>query len=205
MAVQQYTVGIESEPVAAEDVLRAQLYRLLASWLSDAPDQDLLDRTARLTGDQSPLGKAIGTLAHLSARTPLSTAAVEYHDLLIGVGRGELVPFGSYYLTGFLQEKPLAKLRHDMRRLHIVRADDVSEPEDHIASILEMMAGLIDGTFARALTIAQQKSFFEQHLSSWAGHFFKDLGLAKSAILYAGVAAVGTAFLELETGAFALE
>lgn len=204
MVVQEHATANESINVAPEDILRAQVYRLLASWLSDAPDQDLLDRTSELTGDTSPLGKAVGTLAHLSSRTPVSSAAVEYHDLLIGVGRGELVPFGSYYLTGFLQEKPLAKLRQDMRRLEIVRADGVSEPEDHIASVLEMMAGLIDGTFGRVLPVDEQKSFFEQHISSWASHFFRDLGAAKSAVLYAGVAGVGATFLDLETGAFAL-
>lgn len=203
--VQQHANGEVETTLAAEDVLRTQLYRLLASWLSDAPDQDLLDRTASLTGDKSSLGKAVGTLAHLSARTPVSTAAVEYHDLMIGVGRGELVPFASYYLTGFLQEKPLARLRQDMRRLDIARVDGVCEPEDHVASILEMMAGLIDGTFGRALPVDEQKAFYDQYVGCWAGHFFKDLGAAKSAVLYAGVAALGTAFLDLETGAFALQ
>ena len=77
---------------------------------------------------------------------------------------GELLPFASYYLTGFLNEKPLATLRKDMASLHISRAPNVYEPEDNIASLMEMMAGLIDGRFGSPAPIERQREFFNRHI-----------------------------------------
>ena len=98
--------------VAEEDLLRAQLYGLLASLLSAAPDQDALASLAQLSGDDTALGKAIAALSRVAAGSTAAVVSDEYHDLVIGVGRGELLPYASYYLTGFLHEKPLAKPPH---------------------------------------------------------------------------------------------
>ncbi len=105
----------------------------------------------------------------------------EYDDLFIGLVRGEVLPYASYYLTGFLNEKPLALLRRDMARLGIARTPDVQEPEDHIASICEMMAGLIRGRFGGPVGLTAQREFFAAHLAPWAEHFFGDLEGAKNA------------------------
>ncbi|MGI9409898.1 MAG: TorD/DmsD family molecular chaperone, partial [Hyphomicrobiaceae bacterium] len=149
------TAKAEAVALAEEDVLRAQLYDLLAGLLSRPPGPDDLSHLARLEGNDTPLGNAIGALARAAGQSEVAVRD-EYHTLFIGVGRGELLPYASYYLTGFLNEKPLAKLRSDMAGLGVTRGADTSEPEDHAASVLEIMAGLIDGRFGEPATIEQQ-------------------------------------------------
>jgi len=122
--------------------------------------------------------------------------------LFIGIGRGEVLPYGSYYLTGFLHERPLARLRADLQRLGIERIAPQSEPEDHAAILCEIMAGLAAGKFPAAPE--QQRQFFEKHLAPWMGQFFVDLAAAKMADFYRSVGAVGRLFIEIETQAFAL-
>src|SRR5262249_43283211 len=117
------------------DAARAQEYALLATLLARAPDSQLLSRLARLRGDPSPLGMAHAALGEAASRSDLESVGREYFDLFVGVGRGELLPYGSYYLTGFLYERPLARLRGDLRRFGIERAGGQSEPEDNVASL----------------------------------------------------------------------
>ena len=142
--------------IIEEDLLRAHVYRLLAKLMRAGPDQETLTKLTNLTGDETELGKALGTLAKVAGKVTAAEAAEEYQDLFIGVGRGELLPYGSYYLTGFLNEKPLAKLRNDMRQFGIERRDAVSEPEDHIAALCEMMAGLVTGDYGEPLDLFLQ-------------------------------------------------
>ena len=169
------------------------------------PGPDDLARIARLEGNDTPLGAAIAALSRVAAGQSEVTVRDEYQALFIGVGRGELLPYASYYLTGFLNEKPLAKLRNDMADLGVTRSAEMSEPEDHAASVLEIMAGLIDGRFATPATIAQQKEFFDAHVGSWMDVFFRDLAGASSSVLYAALAEVGSRFLEIETAAFRMD
>ncbi len=190
--------------IEAEDALRAQVYRLLARLLAAPPDQGLLDLATDLKGDETALGQGIGTLAAQAAHATPAATAEEYGELFIGIGRGELVPFASYYLTGFLNEKPLARLRGDMAALGMARAADVKEPEDHIAALCEMMAGLIGGSFGAPAGLGAQRRFFERHLEPWAAQFFADLEGAQAAVLYAPVGAIGRAFMAIETAAFAM-
>jgi TorA maturation chaperone TorD len=188
--------------VDAEDALRAQLYRLLSRLLAAPPDRALLALVAGMSGDDTALGRGIAALAARAAETTPAAAAAEYGDLFIGVGRGELVPFASYYLTGFLNEKPLARLRGEMALLGIARAEHVKEPEDHIAAVCEMMAGLIEGAFGDPASLALQRRFFDNHLARWAPRFFEDLERAQAAVLYAPLGTVGGAFMAIETAAF---
>ncbi len=190
--------------LASEDALRAQMYRFLARLLAAPPDEALLKSVAGMEGDETDLGKAMLSFARMAAKIDPSQADEEYHDLFIGVARGELLPYGSYYLTGFLHEKPLSKLRNDMARLGIARDAEHKEPEDHIASVLDMMAGLIAGEFGDSAPLAEQKAFFEAHISSWASHFFADLEGAKSSVLYAALGSIGRSFMEIEATAFSM-
>src|SRR6202035_142459 len=155
------------------DAARATEYALLSVLLARAPDADMLARLARLRGDASPLGLAHAALAEAAAQTTVERAEREFFDLFIGIGRGELLPYGSYYLTGFLNERPLARLREELARLGIERAEGNSEPEDHAAILCEIMAGLIGRQFPAA--VERQRQIFEKHLAPWIGRFFADM------------------------------
>lgn len=192
----------ELDAVAEEDILRAKVYDLLGALLANPPRRALIDQAAKLGGDDGALGRAVRALARVARATSESAAETEFNRLFIGVARGELLPYASYYLTGFLHEKPLAVLRNDMARLCIARAPNVFEPEDNIASLCEMMAGLILGRFGEPASLAAQKDFFSAHIGAWAGHFFADLEAAKGSVFYAPVGAIGRAFLDIEREAF---
>ena len=130
------------------DVARAQEYSLLAMLLTRAPDAAMLNRIAKLRGDATPLGLAHLALAQAAENARAEKIEREFFNLFIGIGRGELLPYGSYYLTGFLNERPLARLRDDLRALGIERAEGQAQPEDHAAILCEIMAGLASGQFA---------------------------------------------------------
>lgn len=185
------------------DLLRASEYSLLAVLLGQAPGADLLDKLTRLKGDSTEMGLARVALADAASQTDETAVSREYFDLLIGVGRGELLPYASWYLTGFLQERPLARVRDDLDRLGIVRTGARAEPEDHIAILCDVMAGLARGDFADG-DLGAQKAFFEAHLKPWALRFFADLETVKRASFYRAVGLYGRLFFELESEAFAL-
>jgi len=184
------------------DAARAHEYALLATLLARAPDQPLLDRLATLRGDASPLGVAHAALAEAASQTDAERVEREYFNLFIGLGRGELLPYGSYYLTGFLHERPLARLRDDLGRLGIERAEGRAEPEDHAATLCEVMAGLASGRFVAPA--GADRALFEAHLAPWIGRFFADLERAEAGDFYRRIGTLGRVFLEIETEAFAL-
>ncbi|MEL6584138.1 MAG: molecular chaperone TorD family protein [Pseudomonadota bacterium] len=194
----------EDSMIAEEDRLRADLYDFLAALLARPADAELLATCAALQGDDTPLGRAIAALAAEARVTNPADVEREYNALFIGVGRGELLPYASYYLTGFLNEKPLASLRSDMGTYRIERAENVFEPEDNVASLMEMMAGIITGRFAVPESLERQKQFFGKHVGPWAKHFFTDLEAAKNGLFYAHVGAIGKTFMEIEADGFRL-
>ncbi len=194
-----------AEPLPDEELHRARIYGLLARLLAAPPDAALLAGLAGLAGDDSELGRAFAALARAAAAITQAAVAEEYHDLFIGLTRGELLPYGSYYLTGFLNEKPLALLRGALAHLGIARASQVKEPEDHIAALCEIMAGLIDGAYGTPQPLAAQRMFFTAHIAIWADRFFKDLAGAKAAVFYAAVGQLGRRFVAIESAAFAMD
>ncbi|BAI71368.1 hypothetical protein AZL_007300 [Azospirillum sp. B510] len=194
--------------LAEEELFRAQVYALLAQLLARPPDAAFLAALGGLAGDGGEFGTALDRLAEAARGGDPAALEEEFTTLFIGVGGSERTPYGSFYLTGFLNEKPLAALRVDMARLGIARADGVSEPEDHIAALCEMMAGLIAGAFAPEdggpVGLDGQRAFFDRHIGSWAGRFFTDLETSPSARFYRAVGAVGRSFLAVEAQAFDL-
>ncbi len=188
--------------IAEEDRLRGQWYSLLGQILAVPPDQARLAELAGLAGDQTDFGQGVAALAAASGRAEAEAVAHEHFDLFIGVGRGELMPYGSYYQAGFLYEKPLARLRGDMRALGIARADGVAEPEDNIGSLMEIMNGLITGAFGQPADLATQRRFFETHVGCWAPRFFEDLEGASCAGFYKPVARIGRLFMAIEAQGF---
>lgn len=188
--------------------LRAQQWALISSLLVGPPDQAMIDTLAGLTGDETALGQAYRVLAETAATAKSDDVAREFFELFVGVGRGELLPYASFYITGFLNERPLADLRRDLALMGVERAKGRFEPEDHIASIGEVMAGLAAGDFDASVLgcgAAGEAGFFARHLQPWAAQFFDDLAVAPSAGFYRSVAEVGRIFVDIEIRAFALE
>jgi TorA maturation chaperone TorD len=181
------------------DRARAREYALLSTLLARAPDTLLIGRLALLQGDTTPLGMAHAALADASRHCSEAIAAREYFDLFVGLGQGQLLPYASHYLTGSLYGRPLVELRETFQRLAIERVIQ-SEPEDHIATLCEIMAGLIGGTINGP--DGCDRDFFAKHLATWARRFFVDLGRAKSAGFYAPVGSLGRIFMEIETEAY---
>ncbi|MGF1648997.1 MAG: molecular chaperone [Hyphomicrobiaceae bacterium] len=196
----------KSSELSGEDIARATLYRILAALLANVPDQRSLEVLQSLRGDPSTeVGVAVNAVA-ASAREVISTPRElkdEFNTLFIGLVRGELLPYASYYLTGFLHEKPLARLRGDMAGMGIAAQSGVPEPEDHIATICEIMAGLVDGAvLGEPASPEAQARFFSTHLEPWAPVFFGDLQKADAARFYRAVGRLGAAFVDVERRAF---
>lgn len=178
--------------------LRASTYRLLGFLLSGPPPQDLLDQlsTQVQPGDQGrAIERAWAQLRDAAREHPARQWEREYNVLFIGVGEGELMPYGSWYLAGRVMDKPLARLRGALKMLGMERHPDAGEPEDHAAAICEVMALLAEDA---GMSIEGQREFFHAHVQGWLPKFFQDLDQAKSANAYRSVAAVGAAFIELD-------
>ncbi len=188
--------------VPPEDTLRANTYALLAALLRSEPDQELLSEIAGLTGDDTEFGRAIGALAETAARHDVDSVTDEFQVLFIGVGESELKPYASYYRAGFMFEKPLANIRAALADLGLAKADDVAEPEDHVAALCETMHALITGAFDMPVPIGRQKEFFEAHVRPWAGLFFVDLENSENADFYRPVGTIGRLFMTIETQSF---
>lgn len=201
-ADESVTVDNPPKPLDDIDLARARSYRLLAHLLAKPPTQALLDQTAKISGDPSPLGLAWIALADAAHATSAGAAGEEYFKLFIGVGRGDVLPFASFYLAGFLHERPLAAVRADLALLGIERRGGLHEPEDNVATLFDVMAGLIDGTYDAAPSA--QDTFFATHIKTWVPRLFADISVAPSAQFYRAVAAAGAHWIEIETQAFAI-
>jgi TorA maturation chaperone TorD len=160
--------------VAPEDQVRADFYALLANLFARAPEDRLLQAiviaTEPTAASASELTKAWRALAAASAVVTHDALTEEYDTVFVGVGRPPVMLYGSYYLAGFMMEKPLAELRTDLAKRGFARAPDVREPEDHIAALCDVMRALILGDLASApASVDEQKSFFARHMQPWVG------------------------------------
>jgi TorA maturation chaperone TorD len=197
-----YPDGEAPTEVDEVDLLRSHEYGMLALLLGRAPTGDVLQRLSQLKGDPTPLGLAHIALAEAAAGADPDAVQQEYFDLFIGVGRGELLPYASYYLTGFLQDRPLVRLRDDIARLGVTRAEGNREPEDHLAILCEIMSGITAGQYDTEP--GTDEIFFERHFKPWAQRFFADLEAAKAARFYRPVGTIGRIFMQIEAEAFAM-
>ena len=182
---------------------RADIYRLLAALLAGPPDQSLLELLRALEPDTTTGSSMNSTWQQLRAtaeNTGPQDVGEEYFNLFIGLGRGELVPYGSWYVHGLLMEKLLASLRDELAVLGIERQDGVSEPEDHVAALCEVMGMIICDS---ELSL-RQAAFFATYLDPWMGRFFVDLEEAETAVFYKAVGRLGQRFLDVERQYFSL-
>jgi TorA maturation chaperone TorD len=184
------------------DMARAQEYALLSNLLLHSPSAEFLQRLTVLRGDATELGRAHAALGEAASRAEAHAVAREHFTLFSGLGRGELLPYASYYLTGFVQGRPLANLRQALAQLGIERTDGQSEPEDHAAILLEIMAGFAGGSLEAPA--GAEREFFSAHLAPWITRFFADLERSPSATFYSSVGGLGRTFMEIELRGFEL-
>ena len=189
-----------SPDLAPEEQVRANTYGLIGHLLGQPPEEHTIELLRQIDIDESEHESAMAaawkTLHLAAARANTHTLDDEYHALFVGIGRGEVMPYASWYLTGYLMERPLARLREDLQRLGFTRRDDVKEPEDHAGALCETMALLIANP--QDVSPHQQKQFFDTHIAPWMGRFFEDLQAAQTASFYAAVGALGEQFLEVD-------
>lgn len=194
------------EAPSEEDSARAGFYALLSRMLARPLDDAGMNFVRALAGDASEFGRAIERFASSARAATVADATEEFSALFFGMGAGgELQPYGSFYRTGLVYDKPLADLRGDLARLGIGPKPDTTEPEDHVAFMCEVMHGLIVGTFGAPKSIADQRAFFRAHLEPWAARFFADLEKAQSARLYAPLGTIGKLFMAIEREGFAAD
>ncbi len=198
--------AVPMEAPADEDVARARFYALFSQLLARPMDTATLESVRALSGNESDFGRAIGLFADEARVATVETATEEYGALFYGMGAGgELLPYGSFYRTGLVYDKPLADLRGDLARLGIGAKADLSEPEDHMAFLCEVMHGLITGAFGESQPLSVQRDFFRAHIEPWGERFFADLEKAKSARVYAPLGAIGRLFMAIESEGFAVD
>ena len=190
-------------PDQGEETARADLYGLLATLFYAPPSQQLLDTigSAQTEGD-GVLQLAWADLAGACKLTQAESAREEYETLFIGTGKPEVMLYGSFYLSGFLMEKPLAALRTDLANLGLQREQSIPESEDHIASLCEVMRYLIASEDPLHANIAAQKQFFASHMQPWVLLMCDAVTGYPRTRFYAPVARLAKSFFEVEMQAF---
>ena len=192
----------------AEELQRAELYGLLARLWLEAPD-DALMAEFRVAVTEAPqaggfLQEPWQQLVAAMRATTVAEAKAEHDALYHGVGKPEVFVYGSYYLSGFLNEKPLAALRADLAALGLDRDNDRLETEDHVSFVLEVMRYLIAGEDASVCNLEQQRRFFRAHVQTWVEALCDAVDAHPRAHIWRAVAAMTRAFVQVETQAFDL-
>jgi TorA maturation chaperone TorD len=190
-------------PDRGEETARADLYGLLASLLYAPPPQALIDAIASAAPQgESLLERAWANLSVCCKTLQAESARREYEDMFIGVGKPEVMLYGSWHLSGFLMEKPLVELRNDLEKLGLQRSEAMPESEDHIAALCEVMRYLIASDDAAHASIAAQKAFFGTHMQPWVLAMCDAIETHRGAKFYAAVAHLARTFFEVEMQAF---
>ncbi|MDZ7856363.1 TorD/DmsD family molecular chaperone [Sphaerotilus sp.] len=191
----------------SEELARAELYGLLARLWMAPPDAALLAQF-RVVVTETPEGGLLeapwqALVSALRTTTP-EAAADEYDALFGGVGKPEVFLYGSFYLAGFLNEKPLAALRTDLAALGLTRDASRGETEDHIAYGCEVMRFLIAGDDIAVCNLEQQRRFFRGHLQTWVADLCDAVEAHPRAQLWRAVAQLTRVFMDIETQGFDL-
>lgn len=195
-----------ASPNDSEELERAELYGLLARlWL--APPDAPLQAQFNVAVTQAPQSGALlegpwSELVDAVRSTTLAAAHDEFVALFQGVGKPEVFVYGSYYLAGFLNEKPLAQLRTDLAALGLTRDATSNETEDHVAYIFEVMRYLIAGDDVAVCNLEQQRRFFRAHVQPWVADLCSAVAAHPRARVMAAVAAFTQAFISVEVQAF---
>ncbi|MBP6493018.1 MAG: molecular chaperone TorD family protein [Rhodoferax sp.] len=189
-----------------EETARSELYGLLALMYYAQPAIDLIAQL-RVAATDSPVTGAFleepwRALVGVAREMPDAAIQSEYDALFGGVGKPEVYLFGSHYLSGFLNEKPLARLRTDLAQLGLSRDDSMSETEDHFAYLCEVMRYLIAGDDVAVANLTHQREFFSVHIQPWVASLCDELEKNPQARFYAALAALTRAFVSIEAQGF---
>lgn len=189
-----------------EETARAEVYGLLAALYYAAPSTDLMAQM-RVAVTEAPaaggfLEEPWRALVAVARALDDQAVADEYDALFGGMGKPEIYLFGSHYLSGFLNEKPLAQLRTDLAMLGLGRDERMPETEDHIAYLCEVMRYLIAGDDVAVANLSQQRQFFTTHLQPWVDAMGQAISAHPKARFYAALAVFTLAFASVETQGF---
>ena len=189
-----------------EETARAEVYGLLAALYYAPPEVELLEQL-RVAATEAPaeggfLEEPWRGLVAAARELDLATVTAEYNALFGGVGKPEVYLFGSHYLSGFLNEKPLAQLRDTLAGLGLARDETMPETEDHIAYLCEVMRYLIAGDDVAVANLTQQREFFAAHLQPWVNQLCDTIAAHPRARFYAGLAGFTRAFVSVEMQGF---
>jgi len=189
-----------------EELARAELYGLLARlWLAP-PDAALLQQFQVAVTESEVDGAALAVPWHdlvaALRNTTVDAAAAEFNALFVGVGKPEIFAYGSYHLSGYLNEKPLATLRTDLAALGLTREDSTLETEDHVSYVFEVMRYLIAGDDAGVCNLEQQRRFFRKHVQTWLDSLCDAVQASPRAQVYGALAGLTRSFIAVETQGF---
>jgi TorA maturation chaperone TorD len=197
--------------LSEEDAARVRWYRFLARVFQAAPDESLLASVAASAAPGSPdpqappLALAWVDLAEAARRSSAAAVREEYDRLFVSVGKAPVLLNASYHLSGFLNERPLADLREHLATLGLARRTDVGETEDHLASLCEVMALLIESDDPRLGAVSTQQAFFRRFVSSWYERLAESVAGCDEAQFYRPVARLMQGFFDVERQAFDIE
>ena len=204
----QMTSNLSSSSALDEETARAEIYGLLAQLFYQVPSPDLLAQLRVAVTDAPVAGGFLEEpWRQLVAASRVSTdadIASEYNQLFGGVGKPEIYLYASHSVSGFLNDKPVARLRDDLAALGLERDDSMSETEDHFACLCEVMRYLIAGDDVAVSNLTQQREFFAKHIQPWAQEMTEVILKHPRAQFFAQLAAFTQAFLNIETQGFDL-
>ncbi|NQW69927.1 MAG: molecular chaperone TorD family protein [Betaproteobacteria bacterium] len=192
-----------------EDLARADLYGLIARLFHQAPDQELLDQIAasmpegqEVQAEDAPLSKVWHTVVELAKTNSAKVWQDEFDLNFISVGRPKIILNGSFYMAGYLNERPLVEIRRTLNAFGLESAEEISETEDHISAVCEVMRYLIAGDDVEVSNLTNEKAFFNDYIRPW----YEDLCAAIDDVpemrLYHSVAALTREFLDIESQSF---
>ena len=192
----------ERKPLSEEDAGRAHLYALIGRLFYDAPDSILLAQLCRAeaepAGNNAPLDRAWQSLRDACGHAYPVAVKQEYDSLFVGVGKSEVTPYTSHYVTGNSPDRHLVRLRERLDQLGLARRSATFEVEDHVSGICDVMRILIEDGHA----LPEQSLFFKEFVYAGVTPFCDAVAIATSAVFYRPVAEFAHAFLEVERQAF---
>ncbi len=207
MSTKENAVTEVGEVGLPEDLARADLYGLIARFFHLPPDQELLDQIAATAeqqeaADEAPLAKAWMNVVEVAKNNPAQAWRDEFDANFISVGKPNIILNGSFYMAGHLNERPLVNIRRALEEFGLESAQEVTETEDHIASMCEVMRYLIAGDDVEISNLTNQRMFFNEHIRPWYDELCDAIEGIPEMHLYHPVAALTREFLAIEGQSF---